>query len=538
MYDISNEVTVFLITTEGEPNFNESYHALLNQKDVKFNLEIIKDYCPMSKAFQEMLIRCKTKYYVEVDSDMVLFDTAIKTMYDAIRENDELHPFVCYRLRDVHLDFPLYGVKIYRYSDFIKYPYNLSHPSCEVEQLDRMKVDGYIFDDLREDIIGKHSPNWTEQGIFERYYNLMEKFKIYKYVWMEQLPAKLRKICAHHPTSLNFSALAGAMSSIFSDKVMDEEKDTSKVRKEFKRMDALMERPNQCTLYLTSKCNFKCDFCLRQYEAIKQCPDLSEQKLKDLMQKFPSLSGFCICGFGEPLSSPNLIPILKLLKNKKKFVGLITNGSLLEKNLPNLIGFWQPDYISVSLNAHTAEGHKKITKTDTFEAVIKGIKALVDSPIEAYVSAVVSTENMKDIPALISFVKSLGIKTLHLHNMLPHFDSKEFKNFWDLVMTEEHASIIEEWKKLPDADIVAKYPTLIDKCGGKQVCNFPWRMIGMDGNGDISICNSVFPCNGEKFGNINDFVVWNSDKLNKFREDFVNKKIEACKKCFRNWVWM
>ena len=40
MYDISNELTVFIITTEGEPNYNECYHALLNQKDVKFNLEI------------------------------------------------------------------------------------------------------------------------------------------------------------------------------------------------------------------------------------------------------------------------------------------------------------------------------------------------------------------------------------------------------------------------------------------------------------------------------------------------------------------
>lgn len=538
MYDISNELTVFLITTEGEPNFNECYHALKNQKDINFNLEIIKDYYPMSKAFQEMHNRCKTKYYVEVDSDMVLYDYAVKTMYDAIKNNDEKHPFICYRLKDVHLDFPLYGVKVYRYANFVKYPYNLEHPSCEVEQMDRMKVDGYDLEDLRKEIIGLHSPNWTAPMIFERYYNLMEKFKIFKYVWMEKLPEKLRKIYEKNPTDINFNALAGALASIYSDKTMEEEKDVRNIRKEYKRLDTFMKNPTQCTLYMTSKCNFKCDFCLRQYDTIKNCPDMSEELVNTLTQKFPELSGFCICGFGEPLSSFNLVPILKLLKQKKKYTSIITNGSLLEAKLPELIGEHQPDYISVSLNAHTPEGHKKCTKTDTFDSVIRGIKALVASPIDAYVSAVVSTENIKEIPALISFVKSLGIKTLHLHNILPHFDDSEFKNFWDLAMTDEHTSIIEEWKKLPGADIVAKYPTLVNKGGEKQVCNFPWRAISIDGSGALSVCNSVFPCNEDKFGNINDFVVWGSNKLNKFREDFLNKKIPACKKCFRNFQWM
>ena len=62
-------------------------------------------------------------------------------------------------------------------------------------------------------------------------------------------------------------------------------------------------------------------------------------------------------------------------------------------------------------------------------------------------------------------------------------------------------------------------------------------MVGVNGNGSISICNSVYPCNKEKFGHIEDYVVWNSEKLQNFRQDFIDKKISACKKCFRNYDW-
>ena len=36
----------------------------------------------MSKALQEMINRCKTKYYVEVDEDMILQPNAIELLYN------------------------------------------------------------------------------------------------------------------------------------------------------------------------------------------------------------------------------------------------------------------------------------------------------------------------------------------------------------------------------------------------------------------------------------------------------------------------
>lgn len=537
MLDLSKELTVFIITVSDDVNYNECIKALQNQT-VKFKLEIIKDYAPLSKAFQEMLNRCTTKYYIEVDSDMILNPDAVEKLYHKIIREANKCPIWCYKLLDVHLNFQIYGVKIYNFEVFKNYPYNLQHPSCEVEQLARMKKDGYNIENICiNEVIGKHSPNWTDETIFERYYNLMEKFKLFRYVWLEKLPKMLMDIYQKNPTSLNFYAIAGMLSSIYSDKVMEEEKNVNIKRKDLMRIKMFLEKPTQATLYMTPECNFNCQFCWRQHNPIEENKEATAKTVHDLLAKFPTINGVCICGFGEPLMSSQLVPVLQALKSANEFVGLITNGSLLKRRLPELIGWHQPDYISVSLNSHNKEFHKKTTGTDTWEIVLDGIRALVASPIKAYVSSVVTADSLPYVDQFLQVCKSLGIETVHLHNLLPHQAEKDDDWFWGQVLTVDHKPFIDELKKLPEASIVKLWPTLIDKEGGKQNCKFPWKTMAINGAGSLSICNSVFPCSNEMFGNINDFNTWNSAKLEKFRDDFVNKRIEACKKCFRNWNW-
>jgi hypothetical protein len=98
-----------------------------------------------------------------------------------------------------------------------------------------MKKDNYEFKDTiarRDLVLGQHSPKWTEESIFERYYNLMEKNKIYKYEWTKRLPKYLFNKCQKEPTSLNLFALAGALASIYNPQVIDKEKDNRIIRPE------------------------------------------------------------------------------------------------------------------------------------------------------------------------------------------------------------------------------------------------------------------------------------------------------------------
>lgn len=532
--DLSKELTVFVITVGNNPNYDLCISALERQT-VKFTLNIIKDYFPLSKAFQEMLNRCKTKYYIEVDEDMILYSDSIEKMYRSIKNTNNNIAMISFKLLDIHLTFKIHGIKIYKYNILKKYPYNLKHPSCEIEQIERFKKDGYDLL-IPDSIVGKHSPIWNEELIFEHYYNLMEKFKLYGYSWMGKLPNKLWNILQKNPTKINMYGFLGAFSSVFSDKTMNEEKDARLTRRDFMKTMTYFETPTQATIYVTSLCNFKCSFCYREHHIIEKSRDADINTVNQLLTRFPSIQGVCLCGYGETLLSPNLPFIIDTLRKANKTIGLITNGSLLKEKLPLLVDH-PPNYISVSLNSHNKELHEEITKTKTFNTVIEGIKLAVHFPIPIYVSSVVTSENIKYVPELLKLVKSLGVKTVHLHNLLPHFDEKNNEKFWGLVLTEKYQEDIEIIKKLPEANIVKKYPVLIEKGKCKYTCQFPWKSIAVNGNGAISICNSVFPCNEKEFGNINNPTIWNSEKCQKFRDDFLNKKIEVCKKCFRNWQW-
>jgi MoaA/NifB/PqqE/SkfB family radical SAM enzyme len=527
MKDLSNLITVFLITTDNDPNYQVCLDALKKQS-CKFKLDIIKDYSPMSKAFQEMLNRVDTPFFIECDGDMILHWDAVETMYEAMTETE--YVMKCFLLTDVHLNFNIYGVKVYKSEIFKKYPYDQNHPSCEMRQIEQLQKDGYKYECVST-VKGEHSPLWTNDTIFERYYNLMQKFRLYHYVWLEQLPKNLYNVFKKEPSEQNFYAIAGMLAGVYEDNTINAEKNVSKKLKQLWRVRSFFDSPSMATVYMTSDCNFLCSWCSRQHNEKPNAPDMTPELVTTLLKKFPTINGVCICGFGEPLLSNNLIPVIQTIKKINKSCGLITNGSLLLKRLPELIAN-KPSYISISLNAHNQEEHENTTKTKTWDTVIEGIKACNNSGIETYVSSVVTTENLSKLPEFIKFVHSLEIKTLHLHNILPHSNNEIF---WKLALQEEHKPILNEIMKLPESSIVKKWPVLIDKNGGHSVCEFPFKSIAIDGNGSISICNSVLPCDA-KNGNINDHVVFNSEYCTKFRDDFIMKSDKLpCNKCFRNW---
>ena len=212
--DLRNDLTVFVIRFGENPNYPDCVSALSAQNSI-FRIVEISNISPMSKAFQRMIDVCETKYYIQVDEDMVLFEDSILRIYHSLSESEANIASCSFRLRDSHLDFNIYGIKGYKHDIMDRYHYNLNTISCEMEQVLRYQKDGYQML-MSTDVLGYHSPKWTNELIFERYFDLMEKWKIFKYDWLGELPAKLRELYASNPSENNFYALMGAMNSLFS----------------------------------------------------------------------------------------------------------------------------------------------------------------------------------------------------------------------------------------------------------------------------------------------------------------------------------
>jgi hypothetical protein len=224
--DLTEQLTVFVINAGENPNYDDCIKSVYDQT-CSFQLKFIEDISPMSRAFQKMIDECETPYYVQVDGDMILNSDAIETIYNKLVTSDKNISIVTYMLKDVHLDFDIYGIKGYKHDILKNYPYNLEIISCEMEQVKRMESNGYKID-MIEETMGYHSPKWTPELIYERYFDLMEKWKVHKYYWVGKLPAKLLNMFKNNPSDLNFFALAGTMESLSSEEpIRKREKDFS-----------------------------------------------------------------------------------------------------------------------------------------------------------------------------------------------------------------------------------------------------------------------------------------------------------------------
>jgi len=195
-----------------------------------------------------------------------------------------------------------------------------------------------------------------------------------------------------------------------------------------------------------------------------------------------------------------------------------------------------PQYISVSLNSINAEMHEQINKTKTFNDVLQGIEASVVAGVPTHLSYVCTKENLKHISEFLKLAKALKVHEVNLHNFLPQYGDNENEKFWNTVLTKDDQSLIEEIKRDPNSDIVSRFPVLISRHEVRRECRFPWKMLGVDGNGSISACASI--CHPKKeYGNLLDFAVWHNDYCNDLRDSILGEQKLYCKKCFRNWHW-
>lgn len=546
--DVQAEVTAFLITS-GEPSTAEALKHLERQTLLP-RIEVIEGFSPMWRAFQEMISRCQTRWYIQVDADMLLRPNAIATMLAAIRKEDTKTAMHVEWLWGDAEERPIQGCKIYDHLITRKYPYQDSL-SCEMPQIYAMQKDGYKVHvapepEQQEECIGLHYSLQTPELAFLRWQRLMRKFRTRDYMeWLTPYPRKLLAKFMEEPTSIRFAAMAGAILALGEPPPNETEYDASSVPTDAKRIIALMDPemiqgPKELTLYLTSRCNHHCRFCRRQLDAPRDQPDMGLATIAQTLESFPSIQSVCVAGFGEPLLHPKLAEILRMLRSRNLFIGLITNGASLSAQL-QVLQLNRPNYISVSLNAADRESHMEIVKADTWQAVLQGIRLGLQAGLNIGASSVVTKSTLDAVPKIIELAHDLGLQFLDLHNLLPHGDP--FADYFTQeVLRIEDAEVqgkLRSLKQHQHASVVRSWPTCIsldpDKCPRR--CQSPFMSMGVSAFGWITGCRRVLPPDSN-YGGIGWEPLWSSSShLMQLRKALVGDTSlpPFCARCFGNW---
>ncbi|MBU3176434.1 radical SAM protein [Clostridium estertheticum] len=285
-----------------------------------------------------------------------------------------------------------------------------------------------------------------------------------------------------------------------------------------------LSTPFSMFVFPTTYCNFKCIYCghslghskmKEKYDFVPQ--NMSIETYKEIIEQikeFPDkLKMLSLTGQGEPLINKELPLMVKLAKeaNIAERIEIITNASLLTKEMSDALIEAGIDTVRVSLQGLSADKYKKICGASIdFEQFMKNIK---------YFYSRKKTTNF--------FVKIMDVC----------LDVGEEKKFYELFGDCTDRMYIE--KMLPayeGVDITKDMSVEYDRYGRKNkkriVCPLPFYMLGIFPNGDVEPCDTIYK--PTVLGNVREdklINMWNGKSLREFRQ--IQLKGERCgnKRC-------
>jgi molybdenum cofactor biosynthesis enzyme MoaA len=251
-----------------------------------------------------------------------------------------------------------------------------------------------------------------------------------------------------------------------------------------------MHGPTQLGIWLTSRCNLSCEFCVCKRDGVVNAPDVTPQLIERACDLFPSLRTAGIGGNGEPLLAPGLPDVLRVLRKRMQRVRMTTNGVLIARrdDIP-----WQVlNEVSVSVNEVNELRYSELCGAYKLDDVTRGVERLVGNKVPVNISFVLNRDRLEHVEEYFEFAKTYGVGVVQLFNTMPSaWDGDGVRQFWnDTLIVEDE--IVERLRVLRGVarklQLTVRWPLLIDRAIGPGKCQDPQMYLGLNGLGDTAIC--------------------------------------------------
>ena len=291
-------------------------------------------------------------------------------------------------------------------------------------------------------------------------------------------------------------------------------------------------RPFPVTLEvdLTNACNHRCSFCFYADNLNRKIvdgksippPKLDVETIKSTVIEASRLGvkGISFSGGGEPLAHPDFFNILKHTNDNDIDCGLITNGSLIFKNVNALADNLQ--WIRVSMAGGDKESYEEVQGLDHFDRVMTNIALLraASSTLNIGVRILVTPKNLHSLTSFANLIKDMGLNYLQL---VPDQYTDDDGMFWNSKETQEVFSnvgkIINENKTklltttFLDTQTDLNYP---------KKCYAHFFQTVITAEGDLVFCKNARGVQKYILGNINQQTlteIWSSEKILEIEKD-------------------
>ena len=198
---------------------------------------------------------------------------------------------------------------------------------------------------------------------------------------------------------------------------------------------------NRVDIEVTNTCNLACSICIRRYWNAPMghmAISTYEKIMADLQYINPRPTVF-LGGYGEPLCHPEIVEFVSMAKAIGARVEMITNGTLLTKELSADLIDAGLDLLWVSLDGITDAANSENRAPDNARSVIENLRQLIlvrhrknldrvttsccsstdlTGKPELGLAFVAGRKNINELPHVVALAESLSIRKLSISNLL------------------------------------------------------------------------------------------------------------------------
>lgn len=301
--------------------------------------------------------------------------------------------------------------------------------------------------------------------------------------------------------------------------------------------------PLQVEWEITFRCNQKCLFCFNADH--KFDGELDFENIKVIIDKLDKNHVFNIAlTGGEPFMHPEIDTILEYLSHKKIRVTILSNGTLIPKNLIQFISSYKSRFaLQLSIEGIKDTHDHIVGLKGAYDKVMETIKILKRYQPRYYPATTLTSLNYKEIPSIYDLFLKMNMKNWRIVTLVP--SGAALVNDLNLSLDEYRWVYSQLLRKLNESShmkLEIRCPSglpLIDHFPKKEDERIQW--VGCCGSilfFQIAPNGDVYPCSllrKEQFlaGNLVQMPlneIWNSPAMKFLRDNFytVSGKCTDC----------
>jgi MoaA/NifB/PqqE/SkfB family radical SAM enzyme len=218
---------------------------------------------------------------------------------------------------------------------------------------------------------------------------------------------------------------------------------------------------------VTNRCNLNCATCMRNvWNADYGGMTLDTfKRILSSLEKMPQKPEIFFGGYGEPLSHPDCLEMIRLAKAAGHFVSLITNGILLTEQVSQALVDLRLDKLWVSLDGASPECYMDVRLGDALPQVIENLMCLRKYKFQSFglstwagvpklgIAFVAMRRNIHSLTEVISLGTRLGAVEFSISNVLAHNTELLDENLYLRSMTLSPSAPLSPLIHMPLMDI-------------------------------------------------------------------------------------